>query len=109
MKKLSEMNEKERQAFFQVKHCVNWEVGGFENQMTDSKQGEIAYEQAKAILENHDELKKYIYEMATTQFYSEGMVSFNKNTVEQLVRHLNFLGTEFIMELIEERLQKEGY
>ena len=107
--KVSEMNQRERKAFYNIKHAANDLLGGLENTMLDYEENEPEYISAKALLENHDRLVTELYEMATTAIYGEGYCCFNPAAVQKELRDINFCGKEWLMERCEKRITKEGY
>ena len=107
--KPSEMNQRERKAFYNIKHAANDLLGGLENTLLDYGKEEDEYKRAKALLANHEALVKELYEMATTAIYGDGYCCFNPATVKKELRDINFCGTEWLMERCDKRITKEGY
>ena len=107
--KVSEMNARERKAFYNIKHAANDLLGGLENTMLDNGKDTPEYQSAKALLENHKALVTQLYGMATTAIYGEGFCCFNPITVEKELRDINFCGKEWLMERCDKRITKEGY
>ena len=107
--KVSEMNARQKKAFYNIKHAANDMLGGLENTMLDNPAGSREHESAKATLADHDRLVKELYMAATTAIYGEGFCCFNPITVEKELRDINFCGKEWLMERCERRICKEGY
>lgn len=107
--KVSEMNQREKKAFYNIKHAANNLLGGLENTLLDYEENEPEYISAKALLENHDRLVTELYEMATTAIYGEGYCCFNPAAVQKELRDINFCGKAWLMERCEKRITKEGY
>ena len=81
--KVSEMNKREKKAFYNIKHAANDLLGGLENVMLDYTPDDPEYKSAKAQLADHEGLVKQLYEMATTAIYDEGFCCFNPVTVQK--------------------------
>ena len=107
--KVSEMNKREKKAFFNIKHAANDLLGGLENILLDYDQDDPEYKSAKAQLADHEGLVEQLYGMATTAIYDEGFCCFNPVTVQKELRDINFCGKEWLMERCEKRITKEGY
>lgn len=107
--KVSEMNAREKKAFYNIKHAANDLLGGLENTLLDYSEDEEEYKSAKATLENHDLLVKELYGMATTAIYDDGCCCFNTAVVNKELRDINFCGKAWLMERCEARITKEGY
>ena len=107
--KVSEMNQRERKAFINIKHAANDLLGGLENTLLDYAQDEPEYKSAKAQLADHAGLVTQLYRMATTAIYGVGSCCFNPATVQKELRDINFCGKEWLMERCEKRITKEGY
>lgn len=107
--KVSEMNARERKAFFNIKHAANDLLGGLENTLQDYAEDEGEYKSAKAMLDDHAALVASLYDRATTAIYGDGYCCFNPATVEKELRDINFCGKAWLMERCEKRITKEGY
>lgn len=107
--KVSEMDARQKKAFFNIKWAANDLLGGLENEMLDHPEGSEDYERAKATLSDHDGLVKELYSMATSAIYREGYCCFNKTAVRMELRDINFCGKDWLMERCEKRICKEGY
>lgn len=107
--KVSEMNARQKKAFFNIKHAANDLLGGLENTMLDNGKDTDEYKSAAALLNDHDRLVKTLYANATTAIYGDGFCCFNPATVQKELRDINFCGTEWLMERCERRICKEGY
>jgi len=107
--KVSEMNQREKKAFYNIKHAANDLLGGLENTLLDYGQDDPEYKSAKAQLSDHEGLVTELYGMATTAIYGEGYCCFNPATVEKELRDINFCGKAWLMERCDKRITKEGY
>lgn len=107
--KVAEMNATQKKAFFNIKHAANDLLGGLENTMLDNSKDSDEYKSAKALLDDHDELVKRLYWMATTAIYREGFCCFDERAVTKELREINFCGKAWLMERCEKRITKEGY
>ena len=65
--KVSEMNARQKKAFYNIKYAAYWRIGGLENTLMDNAEDSDEYRAAKAELADHDGLVATIYEMATTE------------------------------------------
>ena len=106
--KVADMNKRQKKAFYNIKHAANDLLGGLENTLLDYSKDSEEYREAKALLDNHNELVKELYNCATTAVYSDGAVWFGKSA-EMYIRDINFCGKEWLMERCEARIRKEGY
>lgn len=106
--KYSEMNQRQKKAFQNVKYAAYDLIGGCENSMLDNSKDSQEYKNCKAALKDHKWLVEEVYRMATTARYGTGFCGFSKAD-ELYVRDINFCGKEFIMALCEEIVTKEGY
>lgn len=107
--KTTEMNTRQLKAFYNVKHASNDLIGGLENALYDNDVNSDEYKRAFNLLNNHDELVKCLYEMATTAIYGDGYCCFDKRTTQMYLREINFCGKDWIMERCEKRIAKQGY
>lgn len=107
--KVSEMNARERKAFYNIKHAANFLLGGLENDLLDYSEEDEEYKSAKSTLADHDGLVATLYDMATTEIYGEGYCCFNPAVVTKELRDINFCGKAWLMERCERRIVKEGY
>lgn len=103
-----EMNERQKKAFYNIKHAANHLLGGLENTMLDYSEDDEEYKSAERLLNDHDALVKELYEMATSAVYGEGFCGFGKSH-QMVIRDINFCGKEWLMERCEARIAKEGY
>ena len=78
--KVSEMNARQKKAFYNIKYAAYWHIGGLENALMDNAEDSDEYRAAKAELADHDGLVATIYEMATTEIYQEGACCFNSTS-----------------------------
>lgn len=106
--KISEMNARQKKAFYNVYWAANDLIGGLENTLLDYPEDSEDYKSAYALLNDHDRLVKTLYEMATTAFYGEGFCGFGQ-PYQRFIREINFCGKEWLMERCEKRVRKEGY
>lgn len=106
--KTSEMNTRQKRAFFNIKYAAYWHIGGLENTLQDYAEDSDEYKAAKAELADHDGLVATIYQMATTDIYAEGACYFG-NAPASYLRDIRFCGKEWLMERVEARVRKEGY
>jgi len=106
--KISEMNARQKKAFYNIKHAANWLLGGLENAMLDNAEGTEEYENARAALADHEGLVNTLYDMATTDLYDEGSCCFNAAAASYL-KDIRFCGKAWLMERCEKRITKEGY
>ena len=106
--KVSEMNARQKKAFYNVCHAANWLIGGLENTMLDNPEDSEEYQSAKAQLADHDGLVSELYSMATTEVYDEGSCCFNSAAASYL-KDIRFCGKEWLMERCEARIKKAGY
>lgn len=106
--KVSEMNKRQKKAFYNIKYAARYLIGGLENIMLDYPKNSEEYKSAKALLNNHDELVLNVYYNATSEVYGDGEVWFGKYA-EKFIKDINFCGKEWLMERCEKRVTKEGY
>lgn len=106
--KLSEMNARQKKAFYNVVHASNFLIGGLENTMLDNSEDTEAYQDAEKLLADHEALKATIYDMAINDIYGDGFCQVGEE-VKKYLKDIRFCGKEFIMERIEKRLVKMGY
>lgn len=106
--KVSEMNGREKKAFYNVYHAAKWIIGGLEDTLNDFEEGTAEHESAKATLMNHDGLVKVLYGEATTSVYSVGGHFFGTGA-ERYLRDIRFCGKDFLMDICEARIKKMGY
>lgn len=107
--KVSEMNQRQKKAFFNIKWAANDLLGGLENTLMDYPEDSDEYRRAYAELHDHETLVAQLYDMATTCIYGEGFCCFDKRAVQHEIRDINFCGKEWLMERCERRITKEGY
>lgn len=106
--KVSEMNARQKRAFYNIYWAANDLIGGLENTLLDYPEDSDEYKSAYALLHDHDRLVKALYENATTAVYSEGFCGFGKQ-YQMEIRDINFCGKDWLMERCEKRITKEGY
>lgn len=106
--KVSEMNQRQKKAFYNIYYAANDLLGGLENTMLDYSKDSEEYKSAEALLKDHDRLVKTLYQMATTAIYDEGFCGFSRQD-QMAIRDINFCGKKWLMERCEKRITKEGY
>ena len=106
--KVSEMNERQKKAFYNIKYAAYDLLGGLENTLLDYSEDSEEYKSAKALLDNHDALVEELYRMATSAIYKDGACWLGKGA-EMEIRDINFCGKEWLIERCEKRISKEGY
>lgn len=106
--KISEMNERQKKAFYNVYWAANDLIGGLENTLLDYPEDSEEYKSAYALLYNHDRLVQALYHEATTAFYDCGFCGFGIE-YQKYIRDINFCGKEWIMQRCEKRVTKMGY
>lgn len=106
--KYSEMNERQKKAFKNIKYAAYNLIGGLENTLSDYCEEDDEYQLAEQMLNDHDQLVKEIYEMAISGVYREGFEGFGAH-YKSLINDIKFCGKEFLMSLVEQRVCKEGY
>lgn len=107
--KVADMNERQKKAFYNIKHAANDLLGGLENTMLDYPEDSKEYKRAKALLDDHAALVKELYRAATSAVYSDGGAVWGGKSAEMFIRDINFCGKEWLMERCERRITKEGY
>lgn len=103
-----QMDRRERKAYNNIRFAANDLLGGLENTLLDNPKDSNEYQNAKALLEDHDELVEMLYMNATTAIYDVGYVGFSSSH-QALIRDIRFLGKEKLMQMCEERIVLEGY
>lgn len=106
--KVADMDERQKKAFYNIKHAANDLLGGLENTMLDYSEDSEEHKSAKRLLHDHNALVKALYKMATSAVYNEGFCGFGK-AYQMIIRDINFCGKEWLMERCEKRITKEGY
>ena len=106
--KYSEMNQRQKKAFRNVKYAAYVLIGGLESCKLDSLKDSRERKDYEAALKNHNWLVNEIYHMATTGVYSPGFCGFTKAD-KLYVRDINFCGKDFILGLCEEQVKEAGY
>lgn len=95
--KVADMNERQKKAFYNIKHAANDLLGGLENTIIDYPANSEEYKGAKRLLDDHNALVKALYKMATSAVYNEGVCGFGK-AYQMIIRDINFCGKEWLME-----------
>lgn len=106
--KYSEMNERQKRAFKNIKYAAYNLIGGLENTLSDYDESSRDYKSAEELLHNHTQLVNEIYSMAISGVYCEGFEGFGSQ-YKEMVRDIRLCGKEFLMSLVEARVCKEGY
>lgn len=88
------MTEHERIASRNIRHCINWIVGGYYNCLQDDT--------PEYLPESYDELKAEIYDSAMQNMYAPGYEGYGKAPKE-----MRFAGSEFIRNRIEKLLKTD--
>lgn len=102
------MTEREKKALRNIKSACDWLIGGLENTLSDYEENSEEYKDAYKLLNNHDYLVNELYEMATSNLYGVGLCSFN-SLAKSYIKDIRFCGKEWLMEMCEKRIRKEGY
>ena len=92
--KISEMNGHEKIAYKNIKHCINYIVGGYYNCLQDDC--------PEYLYESHEALENEIYESAITNTYGPGYEGYGKAPKE-----MRFAGESFIRSTIKKLLDKD--
>jgi len=106
--KYSEMNDRQKKAYKNIKYAAYNLIGTLENSLSDYDESDDYYQYADEMLNDHDALVNEVYDMATTGYYREGFEGFGPQ-YEEMVRDIRFCGKEFLMSLVEARVCEEGY
>ena len=106
--KVSEMNARQKKAFYNIYHAANWLIGGLENTLMDNSEDSQEYQSAKEQLANHDMLVAELYSMATTEVYTEGSCCFNQ-AAASFLKDVRFCGKTWLLERCDKRIKKLGY
>lgn len=106
--KVSEMNERQKKALYNIKYAANYLLGGLEIDLVGYPEDSEEYKSAKALLDDHDKLVKVLYQWATSEVYSDGALWFG-DSAQKFIRDINFCGKEWLMERCDARIRKEGY
>ena len=107
--KVSEMNARQRKAFYNIKYAARDLLGGLKNVLLDYAEDSKVYKRAKALLDNHNWLVAEVYYNAINAVYSgDGSVWFS-SYAKKFIRDINFCGKAWLMECCEKRITKEGY
>ena len=80
--KVSEMNARQKKAFYNIKYAAYWHIGGLENTLMDNAED--------------------------SEIYQEGACCFNSAAASYL-KDIRFCGKAWLMERVEARVRKEGY
>lgn len=103
--KYSELNEREKKAYTNMKWAINDYTGLWENALENEEEGSGEWNKAYEALNNRELMKETIYQMGTTTLCRNGC-QWND---ERLVKDIRLCGKEWLMEVIEQLMVKEGY
>ena len=103
--KYSELNEREKKAYTNMKWAINDYTGLWENALENEEEGSEEWNKAYEALNNRELMKETIYQMDTTTLCRNGC-QWND---ERLVKDIRLCGKEWLMEVIEQLMVKEGY
>ena len=106
--KYSECNARQKKAFRNIKFACDWLIGGLENTMLDNLEDSAEYKSAQAKLNDHEALVDELYDMAITDIYDDGCMSFG-SAAEKYLKDIRFCGKTWLMERCEARVKKAGY
>ena len=93
---MKEMNKHQKLAAQQVKHAINWIVGGYENSIQDGHMD-------ASEMPSKEELVDEIYNELMVSSYGPGSCSCHP------IEEIKFAGMDFIKFYTNYRLTKEGY
>lgn len=96
--KIKDMNAHQKKAYLMLKDLYNDGVGGYENALIDYPEDSEEYKEAQEVLADRDGIKADVYAETISIAEKQGSL-----------RHIKFAGKEWMMERIEELLQKDGY
>lgn len=88
------MTGNEKIAYRNIKHCVNWILGGYYNCVQD--------DMPDCMYESREALEQEIYEEAITNLYAPGYEGYRKAPKE-----MRFSGEDFIRKTIKELLDND--
>lgn len=94
-----------RYATRNIHHAANEYIGGLENTLYDYNETDEEYISAKARLADHNSLVDTIYSMAVASEFDAGYSGPASNNVKAI----KFLGTDYLLCLVEEEVKKQGY
>lgn len=107
--KVSEMNARQKKAFYNIKYAARDLLGSLENVLNDYSENSEVYKRAKALLDNHNALVDELYYNSTRAvYYSDGVVWFS-SYAKKFIRDINFCGKTWLMECCETVITKSGY
>ena len=106
--KFSELNVREKKAYKNIKYACDDLIGGLVNTMQDFDKDSKEFKSAQKMLCNHDDLVDELYYMATTNVYDVGMCAFGESA-KRYIKDIRFCGKEWLMEMCDKRIKKEGY
>lgn len=105
MVNFKELNTRQKKAFMNIKYAANEYIGGLENTLQDFDEDSQEYKDAYKILHNHEGLVETIYNIAITCICARGSYTHS----ESFIKDIRFCGKEFLTQLVEEEVVKEGY
>lgn len=106
--KYSDMNERQKKAFRNIKYAANDLLGGLENTLSDYDEDTEEYQAADRLLKDHKALVEELYTRSISEYYEEGCCCFNQ-WAEAYLKDIRFCGKEWLMERCDKRITKEGY
>ena len=99
------MDKREKLARKNIQNCINFEIGGYENVLSDYPEDAKEYINAKDFLADHEAPPPPPPPPPVSDFYVEGGVY----TDTRLISQIKFLGKQKLMAIVEELVSKEGY
>lgn len=106
--KIKDMNVRQLKAYKNIYHACDDLLGGLINTMQDYDENSKEFKSAQKMLSNHNGLVNELYYMATTSVYDVGMCAFG-DSAKRYIRDVRFCGKDWLMEMCDKRLKKEGY
>lgn len=108
MKKAKDMNEREKKAYRNMHYAMLDFTGLWENGLLDSPKGTEEYEEAYKNLHDLEILKESIYDYGTNNYYlPDRFGGYATMYNEKAIRDIRFCGKEFLMDCIDDILDKE--
>lgn len=106
--KYSEMNERQKRAYMNIKYAAQWRIGELENILMDYEDTSEEYAYAELCLSDHQALVEEIYNSALSHVYTGDSEYFGPQA-EMILRDIRLCGKEWLMERVDRRVTKEGY
>lgn len=108
MKQFKDMNEREKKAYINMQYAMLDFTGLWENTLLDEPKDSEEYEEAYRNLHDMEILKESIYDYGTNNYYLQdrfgGYVTIRD---ERAIKDIRFCGKEFLMDCIDDILDKE--